>query len=483
MDETTQPQAADEADVSAANFGGLGEYMLRRFEALRELHAELSPTVEDLDDFKNAMAPVGDALFETGGGDKDAAMVARKVAELLEARVSMPDFVRKVWELTTPYTWGPEFTITLMKALTRPRRGHIFQGAMLSSVVSTFESFLGNLAREYYKSRPEGLIKPLRKRAPRSDEGESIPTAEKEFSLQDLQQFKSIQDAVDHAIETRVESLGYYSLTEWRTFFVDRMSIDMKTLGPGWDDIREVFERRHCVVHNEGRVSRRYAREIGGAEVDARLDLSTEYVGDAIDALEAVACELLTMAWSKFEAEDEPASWLTHTGFEALKADRWVLSHHLFQRRGQFPMDRETEQINQVNLWLAEKGLNGTDSVRAEVEAWDLSGLFGRFRFARACLLDDLDTAFDMLPGLIEANDISVSELAEWPLTHGLRQDPRIREFGDDLQASIVATSLEEVAKQQAAEQVGKTAAPDGESATEPEREPDANENERPVER
>jgi hypothetical protein len=129
--------------------------------------------------------------------------------------------------------------------------------------------------------------------------------------------------------------------------------------------------------------------------------------------------------------------------FGALSNERWAFALPLYERCRELPLTNEESLMTTVNIWLAQKGMSGLDSIREEVEKWDVSGIDELFVFAKACVLEDVDAAYTQLPGLVERRKLSGASLATWPLTAPLRADPRIREYGD-LVRGYLSTEIEE---------------------------------------
>jgi hypothetical protein len=73
------------------------------------------------------------------------------------------------------------------------------------------------------------------------------------------------------------------------------------------------------------------------------------------------------------------------------------------------------------------------EAIKAEVKAWDLTGLPDVYRMAQHVLLRRDDDALALLRDLVADGTISRSQLEAWPLLKRLREE---RKFGNLLQAS-----------------------------------------------
>ncbi|MDQ0642045.1 hypothetical protein [Microbacterium murale] len=408
------------------------------FDALRETHTELSGAAANLDKLGSIWENLPPGVELTRDEKQRLITELRSIPpEDFSARTLLD----KLWEVTADDAWGPAFTTTTMTKFFRPLREPIFHGALLISAVASLEAHLGLLAENYYRAAPVALHAADSGNGRRADQPKEAP---KEFSLKDLQTLGSIDQAIEAAIEARVSKLSYGSLSDWRKFFDDRMNIDMAEQGTPWQEVLEVFERRHCLVHSEGRASERYVKATKASEPKADLRPDREYVSSAIDALQVVGTLLQAAVWRKFTKNHaEIYDQLEMIAFGALNDERWAFALPLYERCRELPLTNEEVLMTTVNIWLARKGMSGVDSIRDEVEQWDVSGVDELYVFAKACILDDVDSAFAQLPTLVERKKLSGAALATWPLTAPLRADPRIREYGE-LVRGYLSTEIEE---------------------------------------
>lgn len=398
-------------------FRFVGQEFRDGIEALRETHAELAPAASDLD----SLAKVWDGTIQESMRltTEDRALLIPVFQNIPNSGLSANELLDRLWDAVKDTDWGPGLTYHFMRRVYRPRRQPIFHNAMLISAVAAFESHLAKLAEEYYRAAPEALHK--------------LPKeAIKEFSLRELQSLGSLEDAIELAIERRVTELMFGSLSDWKKFYAERMNIDMAELCGAWDTIHEIFERRHCIVHSEACASRRYIRTNPGVELRDSLNTGAQYVGEALDHLELLGILLHTAVWAKFALDKQEVIDASEVvAFGSLKESRWQFSYRLYEHWRTLPLSEAEQRMAKVNLWIARKNLDGPDSIRSEVTAWDVSGSDEIYDFAKVCLLEELDAAFAMLPVMIERDKIGGKELATWPLLAPLREDPRIEGFAD----------------------------------------------------
>lgn len=419
--------ANTDEDVTASislddRFQFIGMDYLESIEALRETHLELTPAASGLDNSPRALT---DSFALLNLDDNEKRMLRPAFENAPESGLSPLELLDRMLRAVGETAWGPEFILNFMKRAYRPKREPIFHDAMLISLVSSFEAHLAKLAGLYYQCAPVAL----------SD----VPKeAAKEFSLRELQDMDSIQDAVDTAIERRVTKLMFGSLGDWKKFFAERMNIDLADMSVPWKEIVEIFERRHCLVHNDARASRRYAEAVEDSTYDEELHASQGYVSAAIEKLELVGLVLHVRVWKKFtEDVTRVSASLEDTSFAALQESRWAFAQALYELWQRLPLSAKDRRTGEVNLWLVKRELNGLDAVRAEIEAWDVSDADELFTFAKHCLLEQVDEAFAMVPSLLERDKLGGRALARWPIAAVLRRDPRIDLYRDQVRAFL----------------------------------------------
>jgi hypothetical protein len=146
--------------------------------------------------------------------------------------------------------------------------------SMLVTAISAFEALIGGLVTEHLHLHPDALDRNAYR-----------------FTLKELEEFDSLPDAFDEAVDRRVESLLRKDLVAWSQW-------SDKTLGRSFDDwyldrhaCAEAFLRRHAIVHTAGVASRRYLREVTHdfrVPLGAQLTVDAPYLLQAVDEIEAL---------------------------------------------------------------------------------------------------------------------------------------------------------------------------------------------------
>jgi hypothetical protein len=122
----------------------------------------------------------------------------------------------------------------------------------LISLVSSVEWFLAQLIHKHYKENP-GIV----------------GSKEKQFSLDELAAFDTVDDARNYLIEKTVESVLRGSIQDWIDFLTSKLKLSMGYLKDHKDFLIEVTQRRNLLVHNGGVVNRIYLSNLPSDYHDA----------------------------------------------------------------------------------------------------------------------------------------------------------------------------------------------------------------------
>jgi hypothetical protein len=355
-----------------------------------------------------------EALKDSGGAsaDIDAEL------ERLQSEVSAYTF-EELWKFARTFpslAQGLEVLreVGLLPPIRSSRVG-ILLGALVTTAVSAFDVLLEGIVAKYYRLHAEGV-------------GTDAP----EFSLRDLRRYSSIEEALEEAITRRADAFSRESFDEKVKWF-KRIGVDVTELSSDWDKATEIFERRHVFVHGGGRATRQYLQKVPNSGLVLGEEIATDqtYVSTALDELTTLGLLLTAKTWDKLEkADNRSSAWLGLMNLDLMVKDRWVSVEHVSKVGQQLRSASEGSRlVFRVNEWLARKRLKSTEVIKHEVEQWDVSALGRRFILAKVALLDQLDRAFEMIPELVSAGDLSRDDLRTWPLLEELREDSRFEPY------------------------------------------------------
>jgi hypothetical protein len=164
-----------------------------------------------------------------------------------------------------------------LTAKVNPRR-------VLLDAVSNFEDFLGDVLQLVYRDHPAKL---------RSKDSQESPE-QSEKLLEVILSSQSRAEIIERLIEERVRGIFYgrpsafFSKDLGKLEFGEYFRVNA---APAVADYAEITARRNVLVHNAGRVDRKYLREVkGGAlALGAMVPLDRPYLRKSIATLEGLA--------------------------------------------------------------------------------------------------------------------------------------------------------------------------------------------------
>jgi hypothetical protein len=277
----------------------------------------------------------------------------------------------------------------------------ILRRSLLIMTVAAAEVLIVQLLTAYYKQHSGAL-----------------ESQRAEFSLDDLRSFESLADADDAAVARRVDSLISKSLEDWAQWFKANVNIDLKRLAISWVDLSEVFQRRHVIVHNGGQVSRRYLAATKASPdprppLGAEILIDDDYLVDAMEAVLVFGFSLAVAMWFDIGKDNLDAATVRLLDrAESLATDnRYRGVSALCSISDKLQMNAATRLEFNVLKWLATKHLDGLTQVASEIDQWDVSALAPLFTLEKACLLDDVDAAIELLPELLRSKQVTRRDL------------------------------------------------------------------------
>jgi hypothetical protein len=244
----------------------------------------------------------------------------------------------------------------------------------------------------------------------------------------------------DPSLEKKARALCGGNPATWRTAFAETLGVATVTDAIDWQRLEYLWEQRNVIVHRGGVGDARYARKTGGQVGDVPA-ADPAQVQAAIDEIGAARFGLAAAVWHHIMPDlGEVISGGTYTPFcESLEAGRWRQAVGLAQVEATFATDVEDAAGAKVNRWLARDMSHGPEAIKAEVEAWDLTGLPDVYRMAQHVLLRRDNEGLALLHNLIADGTITGSQLDSWPLFRRLRDEGKT----SDARRGLVLPSID----------------------------------------
>jgi hypothetical protein len=234
----------------------------------------------------------------------------------------------------------------------------------------------------------------------------------------------------DPSLERKARELCGGGPVSWRTALVQTLGAATVANAVDWQRLEHLWEQRNVVVHRGGVGDARYARKTGGQVGDVPA-ADPAQVQAAIDEIGAARFGLAAAVWHHIMPNvGAMISGETYLPFCAsLEAGRWRQAAGFAKIEATFAADAEDAAGAKVNRWLALEMGHGPQAVKAEIEAWDLTGLPDVYRMAQHVLLRRDNDGLALLRDLVANGAISRSQLESWPLLKHLRDEGKLRDL------------------------------------------------------
>jgi len=285
----------------------------------------------------------------------------------------------------------------------------------LMALVSTVEWFFAQVLHGYYKTHAE------------------ILAGDRQFTYQELQSFSSLEDARNAMIEAKVESILRDSFPKWITLLRNTAKLSMGYLDDVEDHLAEIFLRRNIVVHNGGVANATYLAKVASSLKAGRkpgdvLFVTPAYLSDAIDLLEQYFVLIAAELWKQQVPKDKSRGRaLVDLAYDKLVAGKWRIAggwSYFLMNDKQVP---ELEQlIGKMNYWQTKKWIGEFPDVEVDVKNADFSAVDRVFRLCQLALLDDQQGFIKMVRQCLRTKDLSLQELAEWPIFKEMRTHKQV---------------------------------------------------------
>lgn len=217
----------------------------------------------------------------------------------------------------------------------------------------------------------------------------------------------STSDLQRWAVDRKVRDFLAEPPPDWLRRILKWSHIDLTKLGADWERICELIQRRHCIVHNGGRVDEQYLDRVPenlrrGAYLGQQLVSNAEY-------LEAIYVDLITFAagvslrWVIHFFDTSPALYidLLQRIVQLEEMGRWANASALCEiaLSGPAPTtedDHDTIEMLRVNWWFCqqEMGLERPEA-RKDIREWTPTDV--PLQLARAILLRDMEEVAEIV--------------------------------------------------------------------------------------
>ena len=304
-----------------------------------------------------------------------------------------------------------------MAVQARKKRAPVMLESLLVMGVSNFENFVSKLATTSLAYN-DGPMKSSNRKYSYAEVVE-LGGATNEFRAR--------------VIDDYVTELMRGGLSEWLGFVATAVRMPESAREQMHDELVEVVQRRHVLVHNGGRVSALYNRNSGARTVEVsigeRLGVNAGYLENAVERLSLAGIVLAQGALSAVCAkgargdEDINATWgsVNEVLFEMMIARRWYCPGRSFELIKDMLPNSEYRTLVMVNSWYSTLKTSPQDAVLQRARDWDVSSLHPKFKLARSCILGEASVASGLAEELLASGELSQMNIDTWPILECVR--------------------------------------------------------------
>jgi hypothetical protein len=284
--------------------------------------------------------------------------------------------------------------------------------SFMSSLISQYDAFLGQLIKVLFDLNPEMLN-----------------ASERNLSYAQLAEFDSIPEAREYIVEKEIETVLRKSHSEQFDWLEKKFDLPLRKDLSIWPVFIEVTERRNLFVHTRGIVSSQYIKVCkqhnvalpADIKVGSELHASIDYMVEAHSCIFDMGVQLAHVLWRKKspQTRNDADDNLNEIIFELL-LDR---SYKLAIRIADFAVNTlkrfSSEQIRRmlvVNRALAYKWSGNEKTAVKIINVEDWTATADQFKLAESVILEDYNEADAIVKRIGNNGSVSAQAYREWPL-------------------------------------------------------------------
>lgn len=330
--------------------------------------------------------------------------------------------VLKATERTTQYSLDPE-NISKSKRLRHDY--YNFRNAyrlvprhFIISLVSQYDSFVGQLIRFLFEAKPE-----------------SLNASEKTLPFTELIQFPNMEAVKEYIIEKEVESVIRKSHSEQFLWLKEKFKTPFNKDLDCWPTFIELTERRNLFVHTDGYVSSQYLSVCDQHNVPVKDDIKVgdqlgvpnNYYQEAYNCILEIGVKMAHVIWrklcpDKIEGSDDNIVEIT---YDLIDRNEYPLAINLLTFFTQNKLKHSSDihyRMLLLNLAQAYKWNEEEDNCKKTLKRVDWSACGDNFQVAVAVLNEKYDEAYKCMRRLQFDEKFHRSFYRDWPIFKELRK-------------------------------------------------------------
>lgn len=306
-------------------------------------------------------------------------------------------------------------------------------------LVSYFDFIISDLIHCFYQKYPE-----------------SLSGKELSITLKELKLCSYLNEAVNYIINKEIDKVLYGNLENQKTYLKNYLRIDIKENIIHWNKINEAIERRNIIVHNNGKINRRYFKSVDLSvlpdEENKKLKegkiirINEGYFTTIYNEILIAGIILIQVCWRKWGKENASSAddQLIESTYDTLYQEKWAVAERLglFAKECEVSTQEKCLYLN-INYCQSLKWQNKKAELAKELAKYDISTLSPKYKLALYALKSDKNNFYKNVEGAITIDQMEEDCFVEWPLFREFRKDPNYEERIKTIFTSVSDKKLE----------------------------------------
>ncbi|MDO6490630.1 MULTISPECIES: hypothetical protein [unclassified Cellulophaga] len=264
----------------------------------------------------------------------------------------------------------------------------------------------------------------------------SLNEKEFKFTLKELNEYDSIEEATKDLIVKEVESLIIdKSFNEILEHFEDKLSISLEKELIKWDEIIEIRERRHLIVHNSSVVNKKYISRTKNPfnyKIGDLVHIDKDYFFKSWSQFKLAGQLLIFNCWGNWDKDniDNAIYEIMIQTFADLNAKNYDLVCKTCKYSEQIEPKNEDQEDYilriKVNNAISLKKQNKDTEVKKVLKKIKVGTATPIFKIAHNILSDKYDDLEELFTQAIIVDKLIIDSYLEWPIFDFVREKDEI---------------------------------------------------------
>lgn len=266
----------------------------------------------------------------------------------------------------------------------------------------------------------------------------SLNEKEFKFTLKELNEYDSIEEATKDLIVKEVESLIIEkSFNELLEHFEEKLSISLEKELIKWDEIIEIRERRHLIVHNSSIVNKKYilrTKNPFNYQIGDIVHIDKDYFLKSWSQFKLAGQLLIFNCWGNWDKDnvDNAIYEIMIQTFEDLNSKNYDLVCKTCKYSEQIEPKNEDQEDYilriKVNNAISLKKQNKDNEVKKVLKKIKVGTATPIFKIAHNILSDKHDDLEELFTQAIIVDKLNIDSYLEWPIFDFIRGKEEINQ-------------------------------------------------------